>query len=212
MHKRLRTTGLVACAAIGLTAVLSVLQAAVDGRDINRLLAYRRPDPNEDELLELGYSIFDQNSMLNNIGWVVWPAAGLAFLYWFHLAYSNMQVIRGSSPAGSWQATATWVVPIVNFWVPFKMVRELLSFPKPGEPRPVPHRMLVAWWGLFVASQIVGIALSYYEPWSLDEQLWWNYIDIAALLATVIAAVLAIRIVQAVTKHQDSLLSEPAHA
>jgi Domain of unknown function (DUF4328)/Protein of unknown function (DUF2510) len=81
-------------------------------------------------------------------------AAAIIALVWQHRAASAARALgfpSGQSPA--W-GVGSWFVPIVNLWIPYQAVRDCLP---PGHP----HRARVLrWWIAWLASNVVGIAVS----------------------------------------------------
>lgn len=195
--------------ALALLAVVELIDIVLRWRDLAGLYAFRI---GFGDALDRRYERLDRIAMTSTALTVVTLVTALLFLVWFHRCYTHLRFIRGSSELLPWQAVASWFVPIVNLWYPFRCMRELTPFVGSDDrgTRPVPNEMLVRWWALYVVSALTELALWFWTPYGLDLNIVWS--TVALLLAAVngVAAVFAIMIVKRISAYQDSRLPEPA--
>lgn len=130
--------------------------------------------------------------------------AGLAFVTWFFLAYRNVSLWTRTKRSPAW-AIFAWVVPFISFTRPMTMMLELVetsaSRDREENPSPLP---VVFWWLLW---QVAGFAMIFFIGGIDDvEQLASRLLVMQGITLTfgVIAAGLAVWIVQSVTEAQDN--------
>jgi hypothetical protein len=128
---------------------------------------------------------------------------GVLFLLWFHRAASNAASAGYVARRTPGWATASFIIPIVNFWWPYQSTCDLL-------PADHPARISVRrWWALWIGCTIAGFA-------TIAAALSRN--DIALGLVTGVGAALALLAAMAaravVTEigeaHRDLLAGAPA--
>lgn len=113
---------------------------------------------------------------------------------------ANPAAPRTRSPVWVWMG---WVIPVIAFWVPYQVVRDVragaVSSPRPG---------LGAWWGFWVASWLLANVVQL-PSWAGGDGASGSVQDVVvgglALVATVVALVLWVRVVQDVTDGQRRL-------
>jgi hypothetical protein len=88
-----------------------------------------------------------------------------------------------------------WFIPIANLWLPVQNMRDLWRAYEPRRPQagPAPSSMIGAWWGLFLASSVLGrLTFSAYTGTeSLENYRMAADLSAVAALVTAGAAVLA---------------------
>ncbi|MEA5360962.1 DUF4328 domain-containing protein [Amycolatopsis sp., V23-08] len=89
---------------------------------------------------------------------------GIVFMRWLWLARTNAKVIEPAPHRHSpmW-AVLCWIVPIVGFWFPQMVVRDVWNASNPQRPRgagqlyPTPGAELISWWwAAFLANQVLS--------------------------------------------------------
>lgn len=143
----LRTFALLGTIGAWMVIVMSLVGSVV----IVLWAAYRDPYNELDLLTGL---LFLSRLALN----VVFLLSAIPVLLWFYTAHANLRAagIKGLRRGPVW-ATASFLVPIANLYVPFAATRELANR-SAGEPEHLADSSVDAvtsWWGCWVASAIV---------------------------------------------------------
>lgn len=114
-------------------------------------------------------------STLSQLANLALPAAvligGLAFVWWFHRAYSNLAAASGGAVnrfSPIW-AVVGWVVPLLNIVRPPQIMNDLT-----GRSRHVPP-----WWIIWGIGGVVQVALRFVTP---ERQQGWIYWQLTALI------------------------------
>ncbi|MGI5472607.1 DUF4328 domain-containing protein [Streptomyces sp. CA-132043] len=97
-------------------------------------------------------------SFYGNLSSPLLPVVAVAFLFWFFRARINGEVFTpdGHRRGRLWTVGA-WVVPIVNLWFPRQIAGDIWKAGSPPGSR-VSHVVVNAWWGMWVATNVLGIA------------------------------------------------------
>lgn len=136
-----------------------------------------------------------------------WVAAISVFLVWLWRARGNAEALssRPHRLARGW-AVGGWIVPIVNFWFPFRIVHDIWwnSRPPAVEPaaRPV-HR----WWAAWVASLLAGIWVRVTARSQDTGPEWARELMVADTVATVflcVAGVFVVLTIRQITAWQET--------
>ena len=137
------------------------------------------------------------------------------FLIWLHRSYVNLAAIPGAEqPAAPGWAVGVWFVPIVNLFLPLKIVNDLYRASDPvnlgGESvisyggAPAAHGV---WWGFWIVGNILGqISFRLMIDAETAEQVSIaTIIDIFSSMCAVIAAYLIFKIVGEITTRQEEI-------
>ena len=141
-------------------------------------------------------------------------AAGTAFIVWFHRAYHNVRALwpRHSAFLGTGWAIGGWIVPIVAFWFPYMMMREVWRAgdrdapPDSADPNQRPlHPVLITWWLLWIFALVTGNAVGRITRDADDVagRRDGSVVNIVSLSASIPAALLAIWIVRTATRRMN---------
>lgn len=157
----------------------------------------------------------DRTSLVAVLSIVALIGTGIAFIAWFHRAYTNIERLGASDLRASrgWSIGA-WFVPFLNLIRPKQLMDDIWRASDPALPanvqsgwqgRPVPG-LLHAWWALLLISGFVGnvagrMITGAETPEARQSASTWALLSDGGLL---IAAVLAILVVRAVTERQES--------
>jgi Domain of unknown function (DUF4328) len=136
----------------------------------------------------------------------------ILWLFWFHRAYRNVESF-GSVPMryGTGWAVGAWFVPILNLFRPKQIANDIWRGTEPeqpqdgSEPRVAP--LVHWWWATWLVANILG-NLSFRlitDARTLDAERSAVAVDIAAGIAAVVAGVVALRFVRAVTEREAEL-------
>jgi hypothetical protein len=141
-------------------------------------------------------------------------ATGVAFIVWFHRAYTNLPWLGARSLrfSSAW-TIAGWFVPFLNLVQPKQLMDDIWRATDPvlaGQPNSAwrqgrVSKLIHFWWGAFLASSIaVGIANSLFAEAANPQQTQdATQADLAASLAVIAAAILAFVLVRQVTQRED---------
>jgi Domain of unknown function (DUF4328) len=145
-------------------------------------------------------------------------ATAVTFLTWFYRAHSNLRALGAARLAYTprW-AVGGFFVPFLNLVRPFQVMRELWNVTM--EPRSdmrakadsseevqSPSSSLVNWWwGCFLVSGILGnmvMRLSFKQEPSVTDLMTATWLGVTSAVIDVAGAVLAILLVEKITKRQ----------
>jgi hypothetical protein len=77
--------------------------------------------------------------------------AVIALMVWGHHITQTARALGLRTALSPGWAAAGWLVPIVNFWFPYQVVRDALP---PGHPA---RHQVGWWWGLHIGTSIIGV-------------------------------------------------------
>ncbi|OKJ26568.1 DUF4328 domain-containing protein [Streptomyces sp. CB01580] len=145
----------------------------------------------------------DAYHVVSDLGDAATLLCAVAFLVWLLRMRDNARALSGQAPsyARPW-VYAGWIVPVMNLWVPRRIVADVHCKSAPGEPLP---RAVNWWWGLWLAGMLSGVGLMC--TGSTDDLIQRAYTDVRFLVmvdaAVVGAAVAGIVVVRALTAVQQ---------
>jgi len=144
---------------------------------------------------------------------VVSLVMAVVFIRWLLQARRNAVALGAGELVHSRHTAAwSWIIPIINLFLPYQVVKEIWQASAPG-PEASPQAesrvpaALPAWWGFWVAANVLG-QLGFRMSWGLGEASdWADYADVervmlAAGLPSIVAAVLAMRVVRGLDDRQ----------
>ena len=135
---------------------------------------------------------------------------GIVFVIWFQRCYKNSQALGASHLrfSSGWAAGA-WFVPFLNLVRPKQIADDIWKSTDPAAPaqqgsswmaNSVPP-LINAWWGFFIGGAVVGriVATLSRNSDSLSELRTLDRVAAGAQIITVVAAILAVLVVRAMT-------------
>jgi len=192
------------------TAVLLALNGAVAVGSVVVMLFLYAAEPGDD--VSLLVDLFGSNAT-TEAGLLLTLATAVLFVLWLYRVRVNAEVIypHGHQYARGW-VIGGWIVPLVNFWFPWRITNDVWRASGPpgehGVPRPVPAGLVHAWW----TALMLGELLSVLGRQSMGSEAALHYVDsyrealivlIASELLTAAAAVLAVLVVRRLTAMQE---------
>jgi hypothetical protein len=137
------------------------------------------------------------------------------FLVWLFRTYKNLPALRSDSTefTPGW-AVGWWFIPFANLVKPFQAVRSVwaesdpdfdpgtgfLTSIQPGAPG-----FMSAWWAFWILSNIAAnITSKVFDPDKAGVVEFSGYFFILTGILTVIAALLAIKVIYEITSRQDA--------
>ncbi len=102
--------------------------------------------------------------------------SGITFIRWFRRAYYNLATITHNTEYGDGWAAGGWFVPIMNLFVPYKIMKELyiktdkyLMFKQDyGDKKKLKTDYVGWWWALWIITGIAGNIILRIEFRGLD--------------------------------------------
>jgi Domain of unknown function (DUF4328)/Septum formation len=133
----------------------------------------------------------------------------ILWLLWFHRAYRNVDSFGTlDTRMGSGWAVGAWFIPIVNLFLPKSLANDIWRGTEPEPPRdgrePRVAPLVHWWWAAWLVANVLG-NLSFRlldDAGTLDAERTAVAVDIAAGISFVVAGVLALRFVRAVTERE----------
>jgi len=149
----------------------------------------------------------DRADALNRIFIVLIIATGIAFLVWFSRAYRNLDAFDLPRRYSTGWATGGWFVPFLNFARPKQVADDIWAsvnmskYNEPGERGG--SFLLAAWWATWIGAAVLGLfAPKASEVDTIDEALTNNGFLLARNVLFIVAAILAMFVVRAITRAQ----------
>lgn len=144
---------------------------------------------------------------------LVFIAAAVFFLRWFYRAYSNLEPLGAKSLRSRrrW-AIGIWFVPILNLWRPKQLADDIWRASDPGRPvqqgggwREAKVPALLGWWWAFylLTWGVANYALRMEgDVADLGQEMKATAAYVVADVASIVAALLAIKVVTRLTERQ----------
>jgi hypothetical protein len=198
-QRRLRGRAHAASVAIILSTAVAVVGALALLQRRAALIDLRAgAGPSDERFAELD----DRAVLLSLIDLGVRTLAGIVVVVWFWRAYKNLRSMGRASRGTGW-ALACWVVPIMNLFRPYQMMKELVR----ESPRVRGNEGAAAtglWWMLYVVAILGGRAIWFLPEDTLDEIIRNDLLRTVFVGAWVLAGVALLVNIRVVTRHQDA--------
>lgn len=211
-QQRLKPFGVLAIVGLVLPAIAYLFQTYVFWRELGLVdlvdrqgleATFAAPSGEAEEVLALqGMAL-----LLIGLGSLV---AGPLFVLWFFVAYRNMSK-WAHTRYETWWAIVAWFVPFINLRRPSHIMQELCeSSPREDHAGAINPVVAWAWWLIFICSGVAIRLLAVWGARSGDPGTIETIFGIAMVLSTAIAvaAILAMRLVQQISYHQDLRFTE----
>jgi hypothetical protein len=150
----------------------------------------------------------DTDALATLVSWpsfLVWIAAGVAFVVWLWRARINAELMSGAAAhrrSRGW-VVGGWAAPVVNLWIPYQVVADIWRASAPR--RSAPLTLVNAWWALFAAATVVVKPIQWRMAAKFDsEQDVLSNANVSTLLTALYlaAGLLIILIVRRITAWQ----------
>lgn len=156
---------------------------------------------------------------VGGFSFLAYLATIVVFLIWMHRSYVNLKPLGTTHTEYSpgW-AVGSWFVPFVNLVRPYSIIKEIWFGSDPDdvntEGSPLGSTLEMAkivtpmfgfWWAMWIISNVfnnISTRLSFRST-SLDDHVMSFWLAIIASVLTIVAAFLAISVVNAITKRQE---------
>ena len=140
---------------------------------------------------------------------IIYLPTVIFFCIWLYRAYDNLRAFNPSLPldhSPGW-AVGSFFVPFVNLLIPYRAVREVWQRSEPPDESflsaPSPPAILPIWWGFWL---LASIASNLSLRSSLNENVSESTSTVISIVAgglTILAAVFAYLVVNAIDKRQE---------
>jgi hypothetical protein len=128
----------------------------------------------------------------------------VAFLRWLSRSYRNLPALGVTHPSFTpgW-AIGAWFVPFMNLVRPYQIVKELW-----GTSEPTHSAALLGWWWAawlisgFIGQAVFRLSLRATQP---SELLTLSYLTLISDAVSVVAAILAVKVVRGITRRQEHM-------
>jgi len=177
---------------------------------------------------------YDAFNAVTGAGFLFAVGLAVAFLVWFHRAYSNAAgLTRQQLRYGTGWSVGAWFIPIFNLWRPKQIANDVWRAGDPNaRDNPGWNALPVAglvhwWWAIWILGSVIGgagggllsmdspLVLHAEDPGSVslsDLELEYAATTLIAASAAVqgIGAVLAMMVVRRASERQDAQISGPS--
>ena len=168
-----------------------------------------------DEVVDAAENNDDRQATIGGLQILLLVIAGIVWLGWFRTAYRNLPALGAREPRfkPGW-ALGAWFVPFLNLVRPKQMTDDLWrssdpTLPPQAEPlwrAKSVHPVVHWWWGFWLLSWFAGRfgASADSESPTIDDAQMTALLTTVSDAASVVAGILAIQIVRAVTARQEA--------
>jgi len=187
---------------VALVAIVGIISDFLELNLLNRII-------NEEQVT---FSEIDSNDDRQGIVGIIFliviiPTFILYFL-WFHQVYRNLSVMTsyGTMHSPKWTFWG-FVIPIMNLYRPYHIMREIWrgtsSNPTDDTVPTIP--LIKWWWGMWLLSTSVDrvVFRTFLRAETAQELRTSTWFSILSSLTFMIAAILAIQVVQLITEQQE---------
>jgi hypothetical protein len=160
-------------------------------------------------------SVNTREAIAAGLDFLAMVGAAIAFIVWFHRAYKNVPAVwpRHHLWRKPGWAIGAWFVPIVAFFFPLVMMREIWRAGDPSahpdswqdRDRPV-SALLGFWWGLWITANLFGngVGRLSFDTKDVSDLQVETVLNVISLSASIPAAVLAIVMVRRATDRMEA--------
>jgi hypothetical protein len=139
---------------------------------------------------------------------VLYVAVIVVWLVWFFRMRANVEAWRPRfQRRGRGWAIGGWFCPIVNYWFPYQIARDVFDDTEQDLNGPMirPSRpLLLIWWLAFIVMSILDAGATRYPDSTIDDLWQGEYLELIDIVITVVAAGLAIAVVRSMTAAQTA--------
>ncbi|MFD7448715.1 DUF4328 domain-containing protein [Kitasatospora sp. NPDC059827] len=153
-HRPVTGWGVAAAVLIAVEVLREVLVSVANWRDYLLIHDYLNGAATDADLAAADSDVLTTVSSLA-ASFVLWGAAGVAFLVWLWRARINAEALGGRDAhrrSRMW-TVGSWTVPVANLWYPYQVVTDIWRASAPR--RPAPDTLVKAWWAFFILAEIV---------------------------------------------------------
>lgn len=187
--------------AIQLVAAIALLFPVLHERSLIQRI---KSDPLSVTLAEADRADNTVNA-LNGLVIVLYIATGIVWIVWFYRARTNTDAWPSDYQRRSagW-AIGGWFCPVVNFWFPYMLAKDIMDDTEADVNRGrAPRPLLVVWWLGFLALLVVAlIQRGRGDPQTIDDLTGDATVNIVGVVVRILAIVPAFYVVRHITAAQ----------
>jgi hypothetical protein len=196
----------------GLGIALQWLLAATIALLVNGIAAELNERRVVDKLIGDGYSVtlaqaHSADLRVNtagNLELLAYVVTGIVWIVWFSLARQNAQAYdAGIHPRSQGWAIGGWFCPVVCFWFPYQMTRDILRADQrreqPSPPSQPSSPLVRSWWALLLAALLFDRIVGFQKGTTLGELHTKVTLAIFADVIVTLAAIAALLVVRKLT-------------
>jgi len=146
---------------------------------------------------------------------VVWVISGVTFIQWFRRAYYNLSLkVQHLSNSDGW-AAGSWFVPLINFYLPYQMMRELYHETKVllidkgvTLTEELSTKFVGWWWALFIVSSIFGQVMFQYSRHAetIDDLITISILQMITFVFKIPWAIITVKVIKDYSKIETLML------
>jgi heme/copper-type cytochrome/quinol oxidase subunit 2 len=141
---------------------------------------------------------------------IVFTVSGVAFINWFDTLYKNLGRAGGHQSYNEYWTKWAWFVPIMNVYVPYKMMKEThhnMQLLRENEPTAKPFPVLGSWWFVFIVSNAINRVAARWEGKAETEEQFLNATTLSIIgdILLIIEIVLFISVVKGLSEEEAKL-------
>ena len=153
--------------------------------------------------------------ILGSIFLLVFGISGITFIQWFRRAYFNLSLkVKHLSNSEGW-AAGSWFVPILNYYLPYQMMKELYHETKVlllekgvSLTEELNTKFLRWWWALWIVNIICGQVIIQYtrSAETIDDLITITIIQIVGFAFEIPWAILTVKVIKDYSEIEPLLL------
>ena len=154
-----------------------------------------------------------REAIISVIDFIISIISVVTFIQWFRRAYWNLHEISSNLSYSEGWAAGSWFVPIISFYRPFVIMKELFSetkriFIQNGKNVHQNYTpTLNLWWTLWIIGAALETTINQYQKKSKDIDVLMNATigEIIALVLSIVSCIITIKIIKMYSQLEDEL-------
>ena len=168
-----------------------------------------------EDIGDVDYYTFSLLYLFFSFGYtIVYIISAVTFIQWFRRAYFNLHQKIGSLSYTEGWASGGWFIPIMNLFVPYRIMKELYlrtdDLLNENEGESVSYSrpdlsMVKIWWTLWIITGIIeGVSFRIYR---FDEtDIASTYLDVVACVLTIPLAIVTVNVIRKYSEYESELM------
>jgi hypothetical protein len=152
-----------------------------------------------------------REAIISVIDFIISIISVVTFIQWFRRAYWNLHEISSNLSYSEGWAAGSWFVPIISFYRPFVIMKELFSetkriFIQNGKNVHQNYTpTLNLWWTLWIIGAALETTINQYQKNSKDIDVLMNATigEIIALVLSIVSCIITIKIIKMYSQLED---------
>ena len=154
-----------------------------------------------------------REAIISVIDFIISIISVVTFIQWFRRAYWNLHEISSNLSYSEGWAAGSWFVPVISFYRPFVIMKELFSetkriFIQNGKNVHQNYTpTLNLWWTLWIVGDALEVTINQYQKKSEDIEVLMNTTigEIIALVLSIVSCIITIKIIKMYSQLEDEL-------